>query len=517
MSIDELTTLQLPLEDRIAAMTRDRSAAAALSWSGSTTSYGELGERVEACAALLDSAGLAPQEPVALLVDKSPEAIALVLACLRSRRRFLLPSTKLDPSSTARLFEQIGCRVAFVGDGANVSRTVGTGVARSIGDRDAADLDDVSFMLTTSGSTGPPKIVPIPRVAVEHFMDWAGPKFGIGSGSVVLNYAPLNFDLCFLDVWTTLASGGTVVLVTADESVRATRIASLITAHSVEVVQAVPMCFSLLSEVDTCFPTVRHAAFTGDAIAPRTLRRLPAQFPRAQLHNIYGCTETNDSFIHQLTLEETASTTVPIGHPIDGVTALVICDDGTRLDGPGQGELFVATPFQTAGYVDSTRNLNKFVRDPTGATADVYFRTGDIVERDGEGRIRLVGRTDFQVKVRGVAVNTAQIEAVLLTHPEVAEAAVAATLDPVAGHRLVCAVSRRPGSNLHSLAIRRHCSEHLPQAAIPSDITIVDRPLPTTSTGKPDRHAICRSPSSWPSPPDARSVGLTKEEMPHVP
>lgn len=111
------------------------------------------------------------------------------------------------------------------------------------------------------------------------------------------------------------------------------------------------------------------------------------------------------------------------------------------------------------------------------------------------GRVFLVGRSDFQVKVRGVAINTAEVERVLLEHPDVLDAAVVARADPIAGRRLVSAVQRAPASRLNSLALREHCARRLPQAAIPSTTWIVDEPLPKTSTGKVDCNAVGRLPA----------------------
>jgi acyl-coenzyme A synthetase/AMP-(fatty) acid ligase len=463
-----------------------RPEAVALIWHQTTTSYGELGFRVRAAARRFESLGLGPSDPLAILVEKSPEAVALVLACLDAGRRFLLPSPKLDRYSLAQLFDQIGCAASCWGDGRSATQ-----IERHDRHGQSPVDGDVSFMLTTSGSTGLPKIVPIPNEGIRRFGSWARLGFGIGSGTTVFNYAPLNFDLCFLDTWATLTVGGRTVLVTAEESVRPHRLAKLLVDHGVEILQAVPMCFGLLGDVDATFPSVRAVASTGDVMPPRTLANLPRQFPNARLFNIYGCTETNDSFVHELSESDLESGTVPIGRPIEGVRAVVIDEDGRPLpEGTASGELTVATPFQSRGYLDAARNADKFVVDPTGLTDDIFFRTGDLVERDVSGTAVLVGRQDFQVKVRGVAVNTTEIELALLDHPEVVEAAVVAVADPPMGQRLHAAVRRRPSSNLHSLELRKHCAERLPQAAVPSVMTILDVPLPRTSTGKPDRRAI---------------------------
>jgi acyl-coenzyme A synthetase/AMP-(fatty) acid ligase len=466
-----------------------RPGAPALVWHGEVTTYGELYELADKARTRLEWLDLAPGEPIGILAKKSPAAVALVLGSLLAGRRFLLPSPALANSALTSLYAQAGCRHVVVPEGEGAFEPAAddeTPVA------EASDVDDVSFMLTTSGSTGLPKIVPIPRGALDRFAAWAADEFDIRPGRTVLNYAPLNFDLCLLDVWTTLAYGGQVVLVDPDYAANGRHLLDLLVRHEVNVIQAVPMFFGLLLDVtrqsDERLEKIDRVMFTGDAIPDRTLVELPELFPAATLHNIYGCTETNDSFIHRL--ESGATPPVPIGKPLPGVLTLIIDGEGTVLDGPGTGELYVSTPFQAAGYLDRTRHTDKFVKHPTGADDRPWFRSGDLVRRESDGRVFLVGRSDFQVKVRGVAINTAEVEHVLLENPAVLEAAVVAVPDPIAGRKLVCAVQRAPDTKLNSLTLRQHCARRLPQAAIPSTMHIVDTPLPKTSTGKVDRNAI---------------------------
>jgi acyl-coenzyme A synthetase/AMP-(fatty) acid ligase len=465
-----------------------RPGAPALVWHGQVTTYGELYELADKARARLEWLDLAPGEPIGLLAKKSPDAVALVLGAFLSGRRFLLPSPALANSALTSLFAQAGCRHVVVPEGVE-EFVPDAGADQSV--VEATEVDGVHFMLTTSGSTGLPKIVPLPQKGVDRFVAWAAREFDIRPGRTVLNYAPLNFDLCLLDVWTTLAHGGQVVLVDADYAANGRYLLDLVVKHEVNIIQAVPMFFGLLLDVantgEEKLATVDRVMFTGDAIPDRTLTELPRLFPRAKLHNIYGCTETNDSFLHTLAAGETPP--VSIGKPLPGVHTLVLAEDGSVLNGPGTGELYVSTPYQAAGYLDRTRHTDKFVPHPTGLDNRPWFRSGDLVRREADGRVFLIGRSDFQVKVRGVAINTAEVEHVLQEHPAVLEAAVIAVPDPIAGRKLVAGVQRAPDSKLNSLTLRQHCARRLPQAAIPSTLHIVDEPLPKTSTGKVDRNA----------------------------
>jgi acyl-coenzyme A synthetase/AMP-(fatty) acid ligase len=480
------------LLDGILARATERPDAPALVWHGEETSYGQLHELARRERDRLDELGLGDGEVVGVLAPKSPETVTLVLGCFLASRPLLLPSPQLGEKTLDLLFPQAGCRHVLAPD-PSFSPPKSSCTRRLRGrEREAGDT---AIMLTTSGSTGLPKIVPLGWGALDRFAAWAGPQLGLGPGRTVLNYAPLNFDLCLLDVWSTLAHGGRVVLVDPDVATQGGHLLGLIADHDVDVVQAVPMLYRLLLDASggaRVLDTVEHVLFTGDAVPEKTLAELPGLFPKARIYNLYGCTETNDSFVHEVDVDAIEHP-VPIGRPLPGVEALIMGDDGRIVTGPGTGELYVHTPFQAAGYLDPARDAGKFVRHPAGADERRWFRTGDLVRRRDDGLVLLDGRSDFQVKVRGVAVNTAEVERVLLDHPEVVDAAVVAVPDPLAGRQLAALVRRAPQTRLNSLTLRQHCARCLPQAAIPSSLRIVDDPLPTTSTGKVDRRAVERA------------------------
>lgn len=383
---------------------------------------------------------------------KTPETIALVIACLRQGHKVLLPSAELGQAALDQLAEQVGQAVLT----------------------DA----EPGLLLTTSGSTGTPKAVELSPDGVDAFIGWACKEFGIGPGSRVLNYAPLNFDLCLLDVWSTLAVGGKVIPVDPARAANASYLFELVLKRDPTVIQAVPLFYRLLADVtpdDVRFDRVEQVIFTGDAMPVQLLERLPRLFPRAELWNVYGCTETNDSFAYRVDLDEVrAAGAVPIGTPICGVEVQV--EENT-------GELLVRTPFQAHGYTDRQLNSEKW-------RADGFFRSGDVVRRSDNGLFHLVGRNAHHVKVRGVRTNINEVEQVITAHPQVKEAAVVAVPDDLAGNVLHAVVRRQQDSGLNSIDLRVHCASRLPRTAVPGVVEIVDHALPRTSTGKVDRNLV---------------------------
>ncbi|WP_162467111.1 AMP-binding protein [Streptomyces cavernae] len=424
------------------------------------------------------------RRPLALQSAKSPAAIATVLACMHAGRPLLLASTEIGRGLLADLVERSGCQ-AVLGI-ADEGLTHGPGAA----DPHAAPVlpPDTSLLLTTSGSTGTPKLVPLGAHGIDAFVSWAGSAFALGTGTRVLNFAPLNFDLTLLDIWATLRHGGCVIPVDHDRYVDPRRLLGLLASTRPHVVQAVPMFFRLLTEAGdgSAFPEVRELLLTGDHV-PRSVRAgLSRLFPAARMHNVYGCTETNDSMIHTFGAAEAADRDVlPLGSPLPGVLAEVLLADGEVLRGAGTGELVVSTPFQTSGYLGETGAKDRF----TVRGGRTWYRTGDVVTRSAVGELALVGRTDSQVKVRGVRINLEEIEQVLQAHEGVTEAAVVAVPHPVSGRALHAFV--RPSDDaVTGLRLRSYCAAKVNRAAIPAAFHLMTDPLPIGPTGKVSRRLL---------------------------
>lgn len=485
---------------RLAEHIRDRPDATALVMGEERVSYAELDAMARTALAGIEELGL-PGGPVAAHAAKTPRTIALLVACLRARLPLLLPSAELGVSTLNTLLHNADCADLLTAEppGETTDRrvhkidcAVADGPVARAGEPPVTSDDDVSFLLTTSGSTGVPKIVPLTVGAVDRFTDWAVGQFGIGPRTAVLNYAPLNFDLCLLDIWATLKAGGTAVLVAAERSTNGRHLGDLVRANGIGVIQSVPMLFRLLRDSwdGEPFAHVEHVILTGDKVSARLLAELPLMFPAARIWNLYGCTETNDSLLHEI--DPAAGGDVPVGRPLSGVDALVVDGDGTILSGPASGELVVRTPFQTTGYLDRTgATADRFVQ--LDGRPGRYFRSGDLVRRDADGVFTLLGRDDFQVKVRGSRVNLEEIELIVSEHEDVVEAAVIGIPDDVAGTRIHAVVRGRAPGAPNGLALRDHCRRRLPRVAIPAAIQITDEPLPRTSTGKIDRQTIRRT------------------------
>ncbi|MFF3685991.1 AMP-binding protein [Streptomyces sp. NPDC002187] len=474
------------LAETVAVHGHHRRHQTALILNDRTVTYGELSDLTQTYRDRLLQLRLLAGSTVCVPAYKTPETIALLLAVFHEGLVALAPSPDLGAAALARLSQQarathtltVSASNALTADPVQGNEEEAEGFA-------PADPGRSSLLLTTSGSTGTPKIVPIAAAGFEAFAAWATHEFGLTPSDVALSYAPLNFDLALLDIWTFLQLGAQVVLVDQGRATDGPHVQALVATHDVTFVQGVPMVYRQLVEAGAVFTPVRHVIFTGDSLPDALLTPVSSAFPQARFHNVFGCTETNDSFIHTVD-PSVPSGRMPIGRPIAGTDALVREPDGAIAQSAGSGELLVATPFQTDGYLNTALSTEAF----TVIDGRTYYRTGDLVTRDEDGLYRLQGRADWQVKVRGVRTNLQEVEQVIAAHPDVAEAVVVPLPDEQAGVRLHAHVSRHPSSTLTSLRLRTHAGKHLPRHAIPTSVYITDNPLPRTSTGKPDRNLI---------------------------
>lgn len=461
--------------------------------------YGPLWSLVVQFEAALAKTAIPAHTAVAVVAHKTIDTLALMLALGKTGRSTLAVSPGLGSSVKPMLYSSAGvsCEV-FAGNVSGAPQVTVTDFPDTQVQpfTDSPEGDACPFMLTTSGSTGLPKVVRLSEAGLNAFFQWGAEYFQLTQGRRVLSYAPLNFDLSLLDVWTPLVQGATVVLADTDRATQTDYLKSLVRNHEPDLIQAVPMFYRLLcadgETQDWVLDGPRHIVFTGDTTPQKLRERVVRKFPQATFHNVYGCTETNDSFVYSVDAPEIArDERLPLGLPISGVAFRIAKEDGNVLEGAGEGELYTSTPFLALGYTDPNLTTDAFYYDADDKR--IYYRTGDRVVRDESGRLTLLGRNDFVVKVRGVRTNTLDIEQVLMKNHTVRNAVVVPVNDEVAGVVLHAVVEPIQDQAFDGFALRQFCAKNLPHTSVPQRFHLYKAPLPVTSTGKLDRKTIALS------------------------
>ncbi|MBW2456144.1 MAG: AMP-binding protein [Deltaproteobacteria bacterium] len=454
-------------------------------------SYAELARRAADVAGALVAAGIAPGDRVALLSAKRRHDEPVALAGVLTAQAIAVP---LDASSPAgrlgTIVKQCGCRAlvhdepgaalaeACAGDGLRLVLDEGGAIVASQGTAlqvDAPADPATACILHTSGSTGKPKAIPISWAGLDAFTTWMIDLTELRPADRVLRVAELVFDLSWFDHLATFRAGATLCTTSRRCLATGRSLLGELETLAPTIVYGVPALFTklvaALPEDQQLDPGLRVICFAGEVFPLAELRRLAARAPRARLFNLFGPTETNVCTFHEV--DRTAlvqQPELPIGRPCPYAPCELVADDGSVIAGPGIGELVVGGPTALGGRC----------------------HTGDRVERGSDSLLYFRGRLDRLVKIQGYRLEPGEIEAALLDHPQVQEAAVVVADHPRLGKTVQAFVALRPADEpATSRALRQHLASRLAPYMVPGQITAVEA-LPRTTTGKIDYPALQR-------------------------
>jgi non-ribosomal peptide synthetase component F len=329
-----------------------------------------------------------------------------------------------------------------------------------------------AYILFTSGSTGAPKPVATPARAIATVTAALRTLFAITPADRVLQFASLNWDTCFEEILPTLTSGATLVL---DADAHRGSFAHLLRVVERERVTVLDLPTAFwhelvhhLTEDGATLPgCVRLVITGGESVHPDRLADWLALAAKPLLLNTYGCTET--TLITHATELAVPYDKVPIGYPLPHVAELV-----------EDGELLVGGPALADGYPGLAEQTARRFVERAGKR---YFRTGDRVSRR-DGMLLHEGRIDGEIKIRGVRVDPAEVEAHLTGNPAVVEAAVAGVR--TANHMTLAAYVVVRDDKAEAAAILAELRTRVPAHLVPSRLTVVPAIVHTPS-GKVDR------------------------------
>ncbi|RKG72301.1 non-ribosomal peptide synthetase, partial [Corallococcus terminator] len=459
--------------------------------------YRELNARANQLARHLRSLGVGPEVRVGVCLERSPELLMALLGILKAggayvpmdpdypshRLAFLLEDSRVPVLVTREAIadelpsrgEQLLC---VDSDAALLARHDSGNLSAPTGGRHLA------YVIYTSGSTGQPKGALIEHQGIVNTLVRAVRDFDVRPGTRTLQFVSMSFDVSLLEIFSTLAGGGTLVLAPREALQPGPELARLMRERSITTSVLLPSTLAVLSPED--FPTLQTVVTGAEACSAELMDRW-AQGRR--FVNSYGPTEASITVTSAVC--EPGSGTPPIGRPYPNVRAYVL--DATRAPVPVgiAGELYIGGAGVGRGYLGRPeQTAERFVPDPFSAEPGVrLYRTGDLVRYRADGALEFVGRTDHQVKVRGFRIELGEIEAVLAGAGSVREAVVLARQDVPGDRRLVAYVVAQEDEAVEVGALRRYTEEKLPEHMVPSVFVVLDA-MPLTPNGKVDRKAL---------------------------
>jgi amino acid adenylation domain-containing protein len=450
---------------------------------------GELRAQVASLRAALQACGVRAGDRVALCLPKSLAAHGLVLAVLDLGAAYVPLDHRLSPARLARILDDLAPRLVVAPEGAVVppglalahpDGLAGLRLATPGGAAEAiASPAGLAAILFTSGSTGEPKGIMLSHDNIGVFRDWALGALGLGPQDAIAGLAPFHFDLSTLDIFGTLAAGACLTLVGEDAVAFPGAVRAVLAGQAITTLYATPSALTRLQARGGLrdLPALRRVLFAGESFPPAALRRVMCDLPQAQFKNLYGPTETNVCTWHPVAPGDAEP---PIGRPLPWAEVTLRDPAGAEVPPGETGEICVAGPGVMLGY---WRRPEATAATRLHGRADSY-RTGDLGTLGSDGAIRFLGRRDHQVKLRGHRIELAAVEATLLAHPALREAACLLLPDEAGGRLLACVAGTAEPAALRALVAERLS----PQAAPDAFLFLPEFPL--TPSGKIDRAAL---------------------------
>jgi amino acid adenylation domain-containing protein/non-ribosomal peptide synthase protein (TIGR01720 family) len=479
-----------------------------------TLSYAELDRRANRVAHALRAQGVQTDDRVALIDDRGLALLTMIVGVLKAGAAYV----PLEPGYPTRRLEHIlrvsGAKLALTREalrarledalaplGAAVALLTLEDVAAAelseLAPPDHAHPDALAYVIFTSGSTGLPKGAMVHQRGMLNNMLTKIPRLGLSAGDVIAQTASQCFDISVWQHLTALLFGGRVEIVEDDIARDPERLLTYVEQRRISVLEVVPGVLAGVLEAQRARPTparlqaLRWVMPTGEALPVALARAWLTELPQIPLLNAYGPAEcADDVALHEVREPPSGDArSMPIGRPVEQLRLYLLDPWLAPLPVGVTGELYVGGVGVGRGYLaDPRQTAAVFVPDPWGGRGARLYRTGDRARQRDDGSFEFVGRTDHQVKLRGLRIELGEIEACLREQPSIADAVVVVREDRPGAQRLVAYVVER-GEPTAPVELAQQLAQRLPRYMIPQHFVHASA-LPRSANGKLDRHAL---------------------------
>ena len=467
---------------------------------GQQLTYGELNRRADALARHLRRLGVQHEDIVAVAFPRELEILVALLGVLKAGAAYTVldasyPADRLDyilrdtrakvVLTQSRLRDQLPSAAGLTEVCLDTDQDV---IEACAGDElaEVATRDSLIYVLYTSGSSGQPKGVMLEHRALMSFAESYQKVFDLGPGVRMLQLRAHTFDMAHGEIIAGLTAGAMLALVPDEVTSSPEALADLIRDEHLDYVGMPPTMLSLVDAGP--YPDLRFVMSGGEAVAGDLVTKW--NLPGRRFVNAYGPTEAAVACTDYECEHRVWQSVPPIGGPYLDRQLYVVDQWDSLVPAGVPGELLVGgTEGLARGYLhqpDLTRKV--FVDDPFQPGGRVY-RTGDLVRWNAEGQLEFLGRRDSQVKLRGLRIEIEEIEAVIVSHADVAMSAVTLHPDPNGEQMLVGYVTAVRDRAVSTAGLREHAVRFLPEYMIPSAWVVLDE-FPLTPARKIDRSAL---------------------------
>lgn len=474
-------------------------------------SYKELNDRANQLALRLRALGVGPDQRVVVFMNRSVGLVVELLGVLKASGAYV-PVDPGCPSARLAYVLRDSCAAAILSDQTLVGRVSEPPIAdlqipRLLLDRKgfaaepggASEMRDgiarsditsrnLAYVTYTSGSTGEPKGVMVEHASVVNLLTSIRKRIGFTPSDCILAVTTISFDIAALEILLPLLTGARVVLADRDIALDAGRLAAMLDRFDITALQATPATWQALVSAGWTGRRSLKALCGGEAMPVELARQL---LPRVEsLWNLYGPTETTIwSCARQIARVDEHTALEPIGGPIAN-TRIYLLDTHERPVPIGvTGEIHIGGTGVSRGYLNrDALTADRFIDSPF-VDGDRLYRTGDLGRYRPDGTIEFLGRSDFQIKVRGFRIEPGEIESQLLALTGIREALVVALEEEPGDTRLVAYYTVHDGAIVRREDFKEQLSRALPNYMVPAAYVPLAS-MPLTANGKVDRKRL---------------------------
>ena len=499
---------QRPLFHEITQHALERPQVVAVSFKNQALSYGELEARSNRLAHYLREQGVGPGTRVAVCIEPSLDIALCLLGIFKAggayvpvdptypperqtviledvKPRVLLTQSHLRsrlPPTPAQLLDMDSCFVP--GSDGPLSRYPAT--APNV----AVHVDDVAFIVYTSGTTGKPKGVLLTHANLVNYIRVAQERYRFDRSHVQPAMARFSFSITMFELLAPLVAGGRLIVLERDHVLDFKRLVD--TLEECTVLHASPSLLRKLvayvrdEGIDLArLNGLRHVSTGGDLVSADLMEALKRTFRKAELFVIYGCSEIACMGSTYEIPREQIVTRSRVGKPFPNVTLRLLDPNGNLVPIGVAGEIYFGGAGLALGYLDRPElTQEKFVF----IDGERFYRTGDVGRYGASGDVEMLGRSDFQIKLRGIRIELAEIEVTLRQAVGVREAVVSAR-NLGEEKALIAYVVLDASLNPDVKHIRRFLQAKLPDYMVPA-VFVVLAALPVNMNQKVDRNAL---------------------------
>lgn len=469
----------------------------------SKLTYAQLNQQVNQLAYYLNSLGIVSEDRVAVCLEPSLEVAVSLLAILKSGHIYvpldpnyplerlttilteIKPKVLITQSHLIPKLEALGEHIFCIDQNLQAIQSL---PLENIENKIA--LNQTAYIIYTSGTTGIPKGVMVSHSNLLHYILTSRQTYGFHCQDVMPAIARFTFSISLFELLSPLVAGGTLLILDRDCILDFERMTQIL--EKVTVIHAGPSLLrSLLTYIEKKqlqpqkFQSLRHVSTGGDMIPVDILERMKKIFQYAEIFVIYGCSEASCMGCTYLVPQEGSIVKSLVGQPFKNVS-IRLYDESQNLVPVGTaGEIYIGGSGVAQGYLYREELTQSMFVEMDGVR---FYRTGDIGRYDGDGHLEVLGRSDFQVKLRGIRIELNEIETILRQAPGVQNGVVTSCKLGSREKGLVAYVVLEPGKEF-IVEVRHFLQKKLPDYMLPTIFMELDA-LPLTPNGKLDRRAL---------------------------